>query len=93
MWVFEGEKNQERCPDCSIRNQVDGDDICGNREDTLFLFLRFYLVIFGEWGREGEREKEKHQCVTDSHMSLTGDLAHCKGMCPDWELNRQPFDS
>ena len=34
---------------------------------------------------------EKHQCVVASHMSPTGDLAHNPGMCPDWELNWQPF--
>ena len=22
----------------------------------------------------------------------TGGLAHTAGMCPDWELNQQPFD-
>ena len=30
---------------------------------SLFCFLRFYLFIFRERGREGEREGEKHQCV------------------------------
>ena len=25
-------------------------------------------------------------------MAPTGDLACNPGMCPDWELNRQPFD-
>ena len=29
----------------------------------LFVFKRFYLFIFREQGREGEREGEKHQCV------------------------------
>ena len=40
---------------------------------------------------EGERKGEKHQCVVASRMSSTGDLAHNPGMCPDWELNWQPF--
>ena len=26
-----------------------------------------------------------------SRVSPTGDLAHTPGMCPDWELNQQPF--
>ena len=49
-------------------------------------FLRF-LFIFGERGREGE----EHQCVVDSHVAPTGDLAHNPGMCPDWESNQQPL--
>ena len=51
------------------------------------VFKRFYLFIFRERGREGEREGEKHECVVASHALLTGDLAHNPGMCPDWELN------
>ena len=54
-------------------------------------FFWFYLFIFREKGREGEREGEKYQCVVASHVAPTGDLAHNPGMCPDWELNRQPF--
>ena len=54
----------------------------------LFYFLlRFYLFIF----RRREREGEKHQCVVDSRTPPTGDLARDPGMCPDWELNQQPF--
>ena len=33
----------------------------------------------------------KHQCVIASHVPPTGDLARYPGMCPDWELNHQPF--
>ena len=54
-------------------------------------FLRFYLFIFRERGKKGEREGEKHQCVVASYMSPSGDLAHNPGMCPDWELNWWPF--
>ena len=57
----------------------------------LFIFLRFYLFIFRERGREGEREGEKHQCRAASHLAPTGDLAWNPGICPDWELNQQPF--
>ena len=54
---------------------------------------RFYLFIFGEKGRERQREGEKHQCVVASHTPPIGDLPHNPGMCPDWESNRQPFAS
>ena len=40
---------------------------------------RFYLFIFRERRREGEREGENHQCVVASHMPPTGDLAHNPG--------------
>ena len=56
-----------------------------------FCFYRFYLFIFRERGREGEREGEKHQCVVASHLPPTEDQAHNPGMCPDWEWNQQPF--
>ena len=55
-----------------------------------FLFLKI-LFIFRERGREGEREGEKHQCVVASCMPPIGDLACDPGMCPDWELNRDPL--
>ena len=50
----------------------------------MYLFIR-------ERGREGEREREKHQCVVASHVSQTGDLAHNPGIYLDWESNHQPF--
>ena len=40
----------------------------------------FYLFMFTERGREGEREG-----VVASHAPTTGDLARKPGMCPDWE--------
>ena len=55
----------------------------------LYCLFLLYLLIFRGTGREGERG-EKHQCVVASHVPLTGDLACNSGMCPDWELNRQP---
>ena len=57
----------------------------------LFFFLRFYLFIFGQRGREGEREGEKHQYVVAYFVPPTGDLARNPGMCPDWESNQRPF--
>ena len=44
-------------------------------------FKRFYLFIFRQRGREGEREGEKHQCVVACHTPSTGNLAHTPGMC------------
>ena len=41
----------------------------------------------------GRKEREKHQCVVASLVSPAGDLARNPGMCPDWELNWQPFGS
>ena len=57
----------------------------------IYLFKRFYLCIFSQRGREGEREGEKHQRVVASCMSPTGNLACHPGMCPDWELNGNPL--
>ena len=53
------------------------------------IFKIFYLFIF----REGERKRDKHQCVVASHAPPTGDLARNPGMCPDWESNQQPLAS
>ena len=60
---------------------------------VFFVLIRFYLCIFKEKGREGEREEEKHQCVVASHVPPTGDLPCSPGTCPDWESNRRPFGS
>ena len=54
-------------------------------------FLRFYLFIFRDSGREGEREEEKYQCVVASCTPHAEDLACNPGMCPDWESNQQPY--
>ena len=54
-------------------------------------FLRFYLFIFRQRGREGQREEEKYQCVVASHVPHTGDLAGNPGMWPDWEWNWRLF--
>ena len=58
-----------------------------------FFKKRFYLFIFRQRGRVGEREGKKHQHVVASHAPPTGDLACNPGICPDWELNQQPFGS
>ena len=49
-------------------------------KNTFTFLLRFYLFIFREKGREGEREQ--HQCVVAFLALPTGDLAHNPGMCP-----------
>ena len=56
-----------------------------------FSFFRFYLFIFRERGKEGEREGEEHQCVVAFRASPTGDLAHNPGLCTNWESKRWPF--
>ena len=56
-------------------------------------FLKILFIIFREREKEGEREGEKHQCVVVSHVPPTEEPAHIPGMCPDWELNKQPFGS
>ena len=57
----------------------------------LSFFLKiFYLFIFRERGREGEREREKHQCVAVSFAPSSGDLACNPGMYPDGESNWRP---
>ena len=58
-----------------------------------FFNKKFYLFIFRQRGREGERKGEKHQCVVASHSPTTGDLVHNPSTCPDWESNQQPFGS
>ena len=54
-------------------------------------FLKDFIYLFLERGREGEREEEKHQYVVASCPAPTGDLVRNPGMCPDWESNRPPF--
>ena len=60
-----------------------------------FLFLRFY--VFLEKGEEGKkkgenRAQEMHRLVASS-APPTGDPACNPGVCPDQELNLQPFQS
>ena len=57
----------------------------------LFIYLKYFIYLFLERGREGEREGEKPQCVVASHAPPTGDLAHNPGMCPNWDSNQRSF--
>ena len=50
----------------------------GSQDHCLFVCLRFYVFIFRDRGKEGE----KHQCVVASHVPPTRDLACNPGMCP-----------
>ena len=58
----------------------------GNQKD-------FIYFTFRQRGREGERDREKHQCVVASHAPPTGDLACTPGMYPYWKSNQRPFCS
>ena len=58
-----------------------------------FFFKIFYLLIFRERGKEGEREGEKHQRVVASCVPHTGELACNPGMCPKGESSLGPFAS
>ena len=60
---------------------------------SIYSIILFYLFIFRERGREGERGGKKHQCVVASHTPPTGDLASNPGVFSHWELNQQPFGS
>ena len=53
----------------------------------IFFLKRFYLFIFRERGREGERAR----CVRKTSMPRTRDLARNSGMCPDQEWNQWSF--
>ena len=59
----------------------------------LFYFFKDFIYFFRERGKEGETEGEKHQCVVASCSPPTRGLDCNPGMCPDWELNWQPFGS
>ena len=54
-------------------------------------FKKYFIYLFLERGREGEREGEEHPCVVASGASPTGVLDRNPGMCPDWDWNQQPF--
>ena len=70
-------------------NRIDYDKITFIKQGDYCFFLRLYLFIFRERGREGD----KHQCVVASLVPPTRDMAHNPGMCPDWESNQRPFGS
>ena len=60
-----------------------------------FLFFSFlkkdFIYLFLEWGREGEREGEKHQYVVASLTPPTGDLARNQAFGQTWNRTRDPL--
>ena len=56
----------------------------------IYLFKDF-IYLFLERGREGEREREKYQCVVASHMPPIRDLACSPGMCPGLGIEPATF--
>ena len=77
----------ESCLCYIITNKPCTLEVTEERDKLSFFKKRFYLLIFRERGREGEREGEKHQCVVASCTPPTGDLVYNTGMYPDWEWN------
>ena len=59
------------------------------------VILSFFkiLFIFRERGREGERETSINVWLPLKHSLLGTYSVYNRGMCPDWESNRQPFGS
>ena len=67
---------------------------------VLYIFLKnIFVCVFTVFDRceEGESKEEKHQCERATSISclcmctLVWGPTHNPGMCPDWELDRQPF--
>ena len=58
-----------------------------------FFFLRFYLCLEREEGKEKERERNINVRLPVTHPHQTGDLTHNPGMCPNRESNWRPFGS
>ena len=56
-------------------------------KDFTYLFIYLFILEIGK-GREKERERNINVWLP---LISTGDLAFNPGMCPDWELNWQPF--
>ena len=54
------------------------------------MFLRFYLFLHREEGREKKRERNINVWLPLMRPPA-GDLAHNPGTCPDWESNWRPF--
>ena len=60
---------------------------------SLFKKNWFYLLIFRERERKGEREGEKHQCVVASCCPHYWGPGLQPSVCLDWGSNWWPFDS
>ena len=53
------------------------------------MYVCVYLLL--ERGEGREKEGEKHQYERETLTGCLWDQTRIPGMCPDWELNRQPF--
>ena len=59
---------------------------------SLFIYLKILFIYFQTEGKRGrKRGRRTPVCGCLLHAPHAGDLAQNPGMCPDWELNRQPF--
>ena len=61
--------------------------VLGNYSFSFSFFKRFYLFIFKEQGREGEREGEKHRCARET---LIGHLLHAPNQGPGLQPRHEP---
>ena len=52
-----------------------------------------FIYLLLERGEGREKETKMSTCGCLSYAGATGDLARSPGLCPDWELNWQPFGS
>ena len=50
-----------------------------------------FIYLLLERGEGREKETKMSTCGCLSYAGATGDLARSPGLCPDWELNWQPF--
>ena len=64
---------------------------CTSFSSFFSFFLRFYLLIFRERGREGARGGDIIDWLSLAHPQPR-DLACNPGMCSDWESNQRLFD-
>ena len=58
----------------------------------VYFFWKDFIYLFLERG-EGRKKERGRETSVCGYLSCppTGDLAHNAGMCPEWELNLQPF--
>ena len=54
---------------------------------TFILFFKFYKICLLIW----ERERERNINQLPPYCAPTRDQTYSLGMCPDWNLNLQPF--
>ena len=67
-----------------------------NHHNSISLFVSFFKQIFfyfsfRERGREGEREREKHQCVVASHVPPLGTWPAAQAYALTWNQTSDPL--